>query len=171
LIATSARSTLGLLFGLAVWWGFSEPYNRFLAYLTEPLLRIAEPATRLIPSEGEMTIDRTDFRSGSPRPALATSELTVNLVLLAALFAMNRKPLSNANVWAFLIASCILVVVHIAAVITNVESIYALQLGPWSQRHYGTLARNFWGAAAHFYTLVGSFGSAFVLWSTVGPQR
>ena len=151
MLATIARSILGLFIGLAVWAGFNEPYNRFLAYVTEPLLRVAEPATRLVPVEGEMTIDRTDFRSGSPRPGLATSHLTVNFILLAALFAINRKPLSTANVSAFLIASCILIVVHIAAIVTNVESIYALRLGPWSERHYGALARNFWGAAAHFY--------------------
>jgi len=164
LLATIARTILGLLLGLALWWGLNEPYNRFLAAVTEPLLRVAEPATRLIPVDGEMTIDRTDFGSGSPRPALATSQLTVNFILLVALFAMNRKPLSTANVSAFLLASCILVVVHIAAIITNVESIYALRLGPWSERHYGAFARNFWGAAAHFYTLVGSFAAAFALW-------
>ncbi len=169
MIATAARSILGLLLGLAFWWAFSEPYNRFLAVVTEPLIRVAEPATRLIPVESEMTIDRTDFRRGSPRPGLATADLTVNFILLAALFAMNRKPLSTPNVSAFLLASCILVIVHIAAIITNVESIYALRLGSWSQRHYGAFARNFWGAAAHFYTLLGSFGSAFVLWWILGP--
>jgi hypothetical protein len=26
------------------------------------------------------------------------------------------------------------------------------------------VARNFWGAAAHFYSLIGTFGAGFVLW-------
>ena len=62
-----------------------------------------------------------------------------------------------------------LVVVHVAAVIVNVQSIYALRLGPWSAQHYGPVARNFWGAAAHFYSVTGVFGAPFALWWLLRP--
>ena len=96
-------------------------------------------------------------------------DLTSNIILLTTLFAVNRRPLSDRNVFGFLLASLTLVVVHIGAVVVNVQSIYALRLGPWSAAHYGAVARNFWGAAAHFYSLIGTFGAAFALWWLFRP--
>jgi hypothetical protein len=133
-------------------------------------LRIGDSATRLIPSGREIVIDRTDFRRGSPRPALSGSLLTVNFILLAALFAANTNPLATRNVSGFLVAAMALVLVHIVALLINVQSIYALTLGAWSERHYGAFARNFWSASAHFYNLVGSFGIAFALWWVLRPR-
>jgi hypothetical protein len=69
-----------------------------------------------------------------------------------------------------LLASLVLVAVHVAAVVVNVQSIYALRLGPWSERHYGAVARNFWGAATHFYSLIGVFGAGFALWWLFRPS-
>lgn len=167
-----AKGTVGFLIGLAFWWAFSAPYGRMLAAVSEPLIRIAErPAvTRLIPVGTEMTIDRSDFPPASARPGLRLMDLTFNIVLLTTLFAASPQPFSNRNVTGFLLASLVLIPVHVAAIVVNVQSIYALQLGPWSERHYGPLARNFWGAAAHFYNLVGVFGAAFALWWLLRPS-
>jgi hypothetical protein len=165
---TVVRALVGLLLGLGTWWALREPYNRMLVGISAPLLRIFEPETRLIASGDEITIDRSDFGRGSPRPALATSQLTINFILLTALFAANRKPLSNRNVAGFSIASIVLIACHVVAIILNVESIFALRLGPWSAAHYGPFARNFWSASAHFDTLVGSFGEAIILWWILG---
>lgn len=41
------------------------------------------------------------------------------------------------------LASLALVVVHVAAVVASVHSIYALRLGSWSETNYGAVARNF----------------------------
>jgi hypothetical protein len=96
--------------------------------------------------------------------------LTANIILLTALFAANRHPLWTANVTRWAIACLILAVIHVLAVIVSLQSIFALQLGPWSERNYGPIARNFWGAAEHFYLLAGSFGSAFLLWWLLRPN-
>jgi hypothetical protein len=140
--------------------------------MTEPLLRATErpPATRLIADGTELTIDRDDFPRASPRPSLLLMDLTANMILLTTLFAVNRRPLSDRNVRGFLLASVVLIAVHIAAVVMNVESIYALRLGPWSERHYGAVARNFWGAGAHFYSIAGVFGAPFALWWLFRPS-
>jgi hypothetical protein len=161
-----AKGATGFLIGLVFWWALSNPYARLLAALSEPLIRAAEsPAvTRVIPEGAELTIDRTDFPRSSPRPGLLMMDLTSNIILLTTLFAVNRRPLSDQNVSRLLLACLVLVVVHVAAVVINVQSIYALRLGPWSERNYGAVARNFWGAAAHFYTIIGSFGASFALW-------
>jgi hypothetical protein len=140
--------------------------------MSEPLIRIAErpPVTRLIADGTDLTIHRTDFRRGSPRPGLVLMGLTSNIILLTTLFAVNRQPLSDRNVSGLALASLALVVIHVAAVVINVQSIYALQLGPWSERHYGAVARNVWGAGAHFYSVIGAFGSVFALWWLFRPS-
>jgi hypothetical protein len=166
-----AKGAVGFFVGLALWLALSSPYASLMASLSEPLIRITEkPAvTRLIPRETELTIDRSDFPRGAPRPGLALRDLTFNIILLTTLFAVNRKPLADRNVLGLLYASLALVVVHVAAVVANVQSIYALRLGPWSARNYGAVARNFWGGGAHFYTVIGVFGAAFVLWWLFRP--
>ncbi len=167
-----ARGATGFLLGLVFWWALSTPYALVLATLSEPLIRVTErPAvTRLVPKGTELTVERTDFPRTSPRPGLVLMELTSNIILLTTLFAVNRQPLGDQNVKGLLLASLVLVVVHVAAVVANVQSIYALRLGPWSLRNYGAFARNFWGAAAHFYTLIGAFGAAFALWWIFRPS-
>lgn len=171
LLLIFARGAAGLLFGLALWAGFIAPYTVVLARVAEPMTRAFErPAvTRLQPRGGEITIDRSDFPQKSARPALATGVLTVNVVLLIALFFANPRSWSNENVGHLLIASIALVVIHVAAVVANVQATYALSLGAWSEAHYGVVARNFWAGLAHFYLIVGGFGSAFLLWWLLRP--
>ncbi|HUP48294.1 MAG TPA: hypothetical protein VNA04_05840 [Thermoanaerobaculia bacterium] len=166
-----AKGTAGFLFGLALWLALSAPYARLLAALSEPLIRIGErPAvTRLIAKGTELTVERSDFPPASPRPGLALMDLTFNIILLTTLFAVSRRPLSDRNMLGLFVAGMVLVLVHVVAVVTNVHSIYALRLGAWSERNYGTVARNFWGGLAHFYTVIGVFGAAFVLWWLLRP--
>ena len=167
-----AKGATGFLLGLVFWWALSSPYARLLASVCEAAIHLAErpPVTRLVADGTELTIDRTDFPRASPRPGLLLMDLTSNIILLTTLFAVNRHPLSDRNISGLLLASLALVAVHVAAVIMNVESIYALQLGPWSKRNYGAVARNFWGAGAHFYSIIGSFGASFALWWLFRPS-
>jgi hypothetical protein len=97
-------------------------------------------------------------------------DITANIILLTTLFAASRRPLSDRNISGLLLASLVLVIVHVAVVVTHVQSIYALRLGPWSAQNYGPVARNFWGAAAHFYSLIGTFGAGFALWWLFRPS-
>jgi hypothetical protein len=54
--------------------------------------------------------------------------------------------------------------VHVAALVFQVESVYATRLGPWSEAHYGSVARNLWAGGFHFYQIAGRFAVPFVLW-------
>ena len=172
LFRSLAKGAAGFLLGLAFWWVLSFPYARLLAFFSEPLIRMAEspPVTRVIAEGTELTIDRADFPRSSPRPGLLLMDLTSNFVVLTALFAVNRRPLGDRNITGLLLASLVLIAVHIAAVLVNVQEIYALRLGPWSERNYGPVARNLWGAGAHFYSLIGAFGAAFALWWLFRPS-
>ena len=160
------RVVTGLCAALLVWFGFSGPYERTLAAGAQFVIRAIErPAvTHLEAVDGEIRVDREDFPASSPRPGLPTSDIHFNFVLLAALFALSPHPLRPRPFGHFWIAAAMLWGIHVVAIVFQVESVYALNLGAWSAEHYGPLARNFWAAGFHFYQIAGRFAVPFVLW-------
>jgi len=164
--------------GLAIWVMLSPLYDGVIARAAEIAIRAFEkPAvTHLRPSEDQyVTVDRTDFDPRSKRPAIPLHDLTFNIVLLTALFALSKRPFSDRNIVGFLIAALILAVTHVFGAVAEVMSIYVAKLGLWSTVHYGSFARNFWGVANHFYRLVLMYAIAFALWwifrgTDVGPR-
>jgi hypothetical protein len=174
----AVRLAVGFAAAVAFWFVFSGPYERVLAAAAQGLIRTFEsPAvTRLLPGEGEIRVDRSDFPPASPRPGLPTADIHFNFVLLAALFSLAPHPLRPRNFGRFWIAAGLLFLVHVAAVAFQVESVYALRLGPWSEAHYGSFAANFWSAGFHFYQVAGRFAAPFALWwvlarPEIGPGR
>jgi hypothetical protein len=161
-----ARLALGFATGLAFWLVFSPPYGRFLAWTAQTAIRLFErpPVTRLAASGGEILVDRADFPPASPRPGLDGPDLHFNFVLLCALFALDRHPLSPRPFGRFWTAAALLALVHVGALVFQVESVYATRLGPWSEAHYGTFARNVWAGGFHFYLIAGRFAAPFALW-------
>lgn len=164
------RLGLGFGAGLFVWFAFSTPYAHAIAAPAERLLRAFEsPAvTRLSVSPGEFRVDRADFPPDSPRPGLPASDLHFNFVILTALFALGRDPLSSRNVGRFCVAAAALWAIHVLALVFQIEALYATRLGPWSEAHYGAFARNFWAAGFHFYEIAGRFAAPFALWWGLG---
>lgn len=161
------RALAGLAAGVALWIGFSPVYRSALITPTELLLHLTErpDVTDLAPDEDRgIIVNRSDFAPGSPRPGIPTHDLTFNVVLLLALFAMSREPLSNANAAGLGVAMLILWLTHILALTVRIKRIYAFQLGEWSTVHYGAVSRNVWGSLDHFYRVIGMFAIAFALW-------
>ncbi|HEY4231765.1 MAG TPA: hypothetical protein VGO79_16490 [Thermoanaerobaculia bacterium] len=168
--AAALRATAAFAVALGIWFAFSAPYERTLAAAAEILIRAFErpAATSLAASAGEIRVERADFPPDSPRPGLPAADLHFNFALLAALFALSPRPLRSANFGRFWVAAAMLWVVHVAALVFQVESVYATRMGPWSQEHYGPVARNVWAAGFHFYQILGRFAAPFVLWWGVG---
>jgi hypothetical protein len=164
------RLALGFAAGLAFWLLFSAPYERFLAWSAQIAIDVFESpaATRLTASGGEIHVDRADFPPASPRPGLPAADLHFNFVLLCALFALGRHPLAPKPFGRFWIAAAVLAFVHVAALVFQVEALYATRLGPWSEAHYGPLARNVWAGGFHFYLIAGRFAAPFALWWALG---
>ena len=163
---TVVRLAVGFLAGLGFWLLFSAPYERGVAATAQALIRLFErpPVTTLSAPGGEIRVDRSDFPPASPRPGLPAADLHFNFVLLAALFALDPRPLAPGRFGRFWLAAAGLFAIHVVALISQVESIYATRLGEWSAAHYGTLARNVWAAAFHFYAIAGRFAAPFALW-------
>lgn len=164
---TALRALAGFAAGLAVYVVLTPLYDGLIAAGAEKMLHAFENPniTRLHREpDGYVTVDRRDFDPRSKRPGIALRDLTFNFVLLAALFAASKRPLSDRNIGGFVLASLILAVTHVLGTVVEVMSIYALKLGMWSQMHYSGFERNFWGAANHFYRLVLMYAIAFALW-------
>ena len=92
----------------------------------------------------------------------------LTFVLLVALFSFDRRPWRGDRVGRLLLASAGLFAVHVAALVFQVESVYATGLGAWSAAHYGALSRNFWAGGFHFYQIAGRFAAPFALWWLFG---
>jgi hypothetical protein len=167
------RALAGFLAGLFVWFAFAAPYERTLAIAAELVVHGLErpAATTLRSLDGEIRVDRADFPSSSARPGLPAADIHFNFVLLAALFALSPHPLRARPFGRFWIAAALLWAIHVAAVVFQVESVYATSLGPWSVEHYGPVARNFWAAGFHFYQIAGRFAAPFVLWWALGREE
>jgi hypothetical protein len=167
------RLLIGFLVGLALWFLFSQSYERAVAPGAELLIRLGErPAvTRLEAPGGEFLVNRADFPPGAPHPGLPAPDLHFNFVLLAAFFALDPHPFSGKRLARLLLALLCLYAVHIIFLVFQVESLYATRLGAWSSAHYGTVARNFWAGGFHFYQIAGRFAAPFAIWWLFGRSE
>ena len=166
------KAFAGFLVGLAIWALLSPLYDRLMASVAERTIRAFEkpPVTRLRPAKDNyVTVDRSDFDPRSKRPAISIRDLTFNIILLVTLFAAAPRAFSDRNIGAFLISCVLLSFTHIAAVVTEVMSIYVAKLGPWSLVHYSDLDRNIWGVANHAYRVVLMYAFAFGIWWATRP--
>ena len=160
------RLLAGFVVGLGFWLLFSAPYETAVAATTQSILRLFErPAvTALEATGGEIRVDRSDFPPASPRPGLPAADLHFNFVLLTALFALEPRPFAPKRFGRFWLAAGGLFVVHVVALIFQIEALYATRLGAWSEANYGTFARNLWAGGFHFYQIAGRFAAPFALW-------
>ena len=157
---------MGFASGLALWWAMTPAYNRALAEFAEGAIRAFERprATRLYAEERRIVIDRADFPSTSDRPSLPADDLTFDVILFFALAATVPGLLRDRAVKGLALSCCVLFALHVLALVANVESLYATQLGAWSASRYGAFTRNIWASAAHFWRFVGCYAAAFLLW-------
>ena len=162
----AVRGVVGFLLALAFWFGFSRAYETTIAAGAQLAANVFESpdVTRLDAKGGEILLDRRDFPPGSARPGLSGPDIHFNFVLLAALFALDRRPLRGAHVTRFLVAAAALWAIHVVALVFQVHSVYATSLGAWSLANYGRVARNIWAAGWHFYLIAGRFAAPFALW-------
>lgn len=163
---TIARMAAGFAVGLALWFGFRQVYERPLAAVAQAALRAFErpPVTHLSARAGEILVDRSDFPPDSPRPGLPADDIHFNFVLLTALFALQPQFFEGRVLLRLIAALSVLFLVHVAALVWQVQSVYAMNLGEWSAPHYGRLARNIWAGGFHFYLVAGRFAAPFAIW-------
>ena len=97
-----------------------------------------------------------------PPITLPGDQLTYNVILLFALFAM--EPMSVKTLRRFFIALVIVLAFHPLGLLISTEATYAARVPPWSQEHYTQFGANVWVMLETFWRLVGMFGVVFAVW-------
>jgi hypothetical protein len=170
MLLRALRFLAGLALGVWVWWAATPAYNYVLAPSTQLLLhvdrRLADAV--LVPQDRKIFIT-----SATPLPTatMPADQLTYNVILLLALFAMNERPWRLANIRGLAIALAILFVSHCIGLIISIESTYAMRQGVWSDQHYGDAAANFWLTAELVFRIVGMFGVVFASWWALSHSK
>lgn len=165
MLLRAVRFTLGLLVGMALWWYAAPSYNKVVAAMAEPLLKIDRrfSATDLTTSGRGITVKAT-ASPVLPAATIPGDQLTYNVILLLALFASNPKPVRDTNISALAVSLLILMATHVAGLVVTIESTYAARMALWSEQHYGELAANVWLYAEMFNRLIGMFAVPFACW-------
>src|ERR1051326_7509076 len=164
------RLAVGLLIGIALWWTCGDAWNRALAVIAQPLMKLDSriAAGDLVAVGHTIVVQPT--RDTMPMATIPADQLTFNVILLVALFASNRAPFSDRNMKAFAIAFVIVLLLHPIGLFVSIESTYAMQQGAWSDQHYGENAQRLWVNGEVFYRLIGMFGVVFAAWWLVAAD-
>ena len=160
------RLTAGFVAGVALWFGFKEAYERPLAATAQAVLHVFErpDVTSLTAKGGEVIVERSDFPRDSPRPGLPADDIHFNFALLTALFALQPAVFEGRSLLRLIAAAALLMLVHVTALVFQVQSVYAMNMGDWSAIHYGRVARNIFAGGFHFYLIAGRFAAPFAIW-------
>lgn len=167
MLRSAARFTSGFAIGIALWTWWAPQYNRAILPLAHHLARFD---SRLIDLNYTVTGRSVDFWGGTLPPGRFPMDLlSYNLILLAALFALNRPFFARRNLIALAISLAILVVTHIVAAAVSIIATYATRSGEWSTAHYSPFEQDLWMALEYVYRLAGMFAVAFALWWAFRP--
>jgi hypothetical protein len=169
MLSRAARFLAGFVAATLVWLWVSPLLARGMAAATQPLLRIdSRFRGAQLSAEGSMV--SVDAPHGTfPQTKYPADQLTINVILLVALFASNRKPWRDRNIIAFAISLAIVLALQPFALLVTIETYYA-NFTKWGEPLYGDVAANVWLVLQMFWRLVGMFGVVFACW-WVAPSR
>lgn len=165
------RLVAGLALGILLWWSCGDAWNRALAVMAHPLMKLDSRIAQTDLVAVGHTIVVQPLVAPLPMATIPADQLTYNVILLVALFASNRAPFSDRNMKAFAIALAIVLLLHPIGLFISIESTYAMQQGAWSDQHYGETAQRLWVNAEVFYRLIGMFGVVFAAWWMAGSDN
>lgn len=162
------RLLVSLPLVVAAWAAASPLYNRVLARLGEPLVRLFESPDRTtlyLRGYEQMMITRSDYGGGQGYLfEIRLPDIHFTWILFAAL-AFATPGVALGERWRRLVtAGGLFVLFHLALVVLRVEFVYATQLGAWSLERYGSFAREAIGLAKHTADLPLKLALPFAVW-------
>ncbi len=159
MLLRALRLIAGAAAGFLVWWYATLFYDGALAFTAERLLafdaRLCGP--HLIAEERKIEVHPR--LCVAPTATIPADQLTYNIILLAALFAMRWRSITT-----FLISLFVVALTHVLSLAVSVESTYAARNGTWSDKHYSLIEQNAWVSTEFFWRLAGMFAIVFVCW-------
>ncbi len=161
------RLPLSLLAVGAVWLAVRPLYNVVLCRSGETVARLLEypRVAKINLQNGYALIGRTDLRADSAWLKLSLTQVHFNAVPFLALVLAVPGALTGRGGRRVLLASAILFLSHVLALVVNVKEFYAMGLGSWSQANYGAAARALYGALRYFFDIPVTFTLPLLLWA------
>ena len=153
------RFLAGAVVGLLFWWYATLFYDGTLAFAAERILQFDQRLCNAHLVADERKVEVTPHLCVGPKAIIPADQLTYNLILFAALFAMRFRSFSS-----FFGCLLVLVISHVLSLALSVEATYAGHLGAWSDRHYGGLEQDFWTGLEFWWRLAGMFALVFAMW-------
>ena len=157
---TLLKLLVGLVAGIAFWTVALPPLTTVVAAVVNPMIRVDRRFRQSDVSAGGETI----HVNGTKPLEIRADQITYNLILLVALFAANRSPLSRANLVRFLLSLAITCAAYFVAVFVWIEAGYATVFGAWSETQYSRAEATVWVALQYLYQVVGMFAIVFLCW-------
>jgi hypothetical protein len=159
MLIRALRCLAGAAAGFLLWWYATPVYNDALGAAAAQILQIDR---RLCGPRAD-SVDRNVFVQPrlcvAPNATIPADQLTYNIILLAALFAMGGR-----RVLAFIVSCLVVILSHVLSLAVSIESTYANANGAWSEQHYRAFERQFWLSTEFFWRLVGMFAIVFACW-------
>jgi hypothetical protein len=153
------RFIAGAAAGFLVWWYGTLFYDGALAAAAEQLLRFDQRLCNAHLIADERKIEAIPHLCVGPKVTIPADQLTYNVILLTALFAMRWRSIAS-----FLASLFVVAMTHVLSVVLSLESTYAGRMGTWSESHYSELEAHIWVAAEFWWRLVGMFAIVFACW-------
>lgn len=175
MLRSALRFIAGAIAGTLLWSWCGDAYHSVIARCAEPVVNIDSRLRHAeVRGAGSKVNARGDEEEPSlPRVIIPADQLTYNVILFLALFAMNRGLFRKASMRRFAIALFVLFAVHVLSLAVSIEATYASRLPGWSEQRYGPLEQDFWTAAEYAYRLAGMAAVAFGCWwmTLTGPSE
>jgi hypothetical protein len=153
------RFFIGAAFGFVVWWYATLFYDGALSFAAERILQLDHRLCNAHLVADERKVEVTPHLCVAPTATIPADQLTYNMILFGALFAMRFRSFQS-----FFAALFVLVITHILSLVLSIEATYAARLGSWSNAHYGGLESDFWVGAEFWWRIVGMLALVFVMW-------
>jgi len=153
------RLLAGAAAGFLFWWYGALFYNGALSFAAERVLQLDSRLCNAHLVAVDRNVEVAPHLCPAPTATIPADQLTYNIILFAALFAMRFRGFGS-----FFTCLFVLVASHVLTLALSVESTYAARQGAWSQDHYSTLAQQLWVGAEFWWRLAGMFALVFAMW-------
>lgn len=153
------RFIAGAAAGFLVWWYSALVYNGALSFGAERILQLDHRLCNAHLLAVERNVEVTPHLCVAPRVVIPADQLTYNIILFAALFAMRFRSFQSFSACFFVV-----IVTHVLSLALSVEANYAGRLGAWSDARYDGLEQDVWTALEFWWRLAGMFALVFAMW-------
>ncbi|HEY6843863.1 MAG TPA: hypothetical protein VI391_06825 [Thermoanaerobaculia bacterium] len=149
----------GAAAGFLVWWYGTLFYDGALSFAAERVLQLDHRlcGPHLVADDRKVEVTPRDCVV--PTATIPADQLTYNIILFAALFAMRFR-----RTWSFLASLAGLVITHVLSLALSVESTYSRLL----LKTYSPMESSLWTGAEFWWRLAGMFAFVFVCWWLTG---